>query len=149
MVAGGTAAAMPGASPAGAVYVQPPRVASNIKVLGVLWLVFAGLHLIPGLIVIVLFSGAANFIPDIPAFMPMLLVGFGVALSALSAIGLIAGWGLLSWKPWARMLSIVLGVISLLNFPLGTALGIYTLWVLMPAASEHEYQQAVAAVPSI
>jgi hypothetical protein len=39
------------------------------------------------------------------------------------------------------MLAIVLGCISLIHFPLGTALGIYTLWVLIPEHAEAEYQR--------
>jgi hypothetical protein len=34
----------------------------------------------------------------------------------------------------------ILGFISLFNIPFGTALGIYTLWVLLPAASDEEYR---------
>jgi hypothetical protein len=37
------------------------------------------------------------------------------------------------------VLTIVLGCISLIHFPLGTALGIYTLWVLFPPEAEREY----------
>jgi hypothetical protein len=54
-----------------------------------------------------------------------------ILIGAMSAFQLIAGWGLLRRMPWARILTIVLGVISLLRFPWGTALGIYTLWVLL------------------
>jgi len=42
--------------------------------------------------------------------------------------------------PWARMLAIVLGCISLIHFPFGTALGIYTLWVLVPQGADAEYR---------
>jgi hypothetical protein len=39
------------------------------------------------------------------------------------------------------LLAIVVGVISLFfNIPFGTALGIYTLWVLLPTHSEAEYE---------
>jgi hypothetical protein len=54
-----------------------------------------------------------------------------IFIGALAALQLVAGWGLLQRKPWARILTIVLGVISLIRFPWGTALGIYTLWVLL------------------
>ena len=37
------------------------------------------------------------------------------------------------------MLAIVLGCISLIHFPVGTALGVYTLWVLIPEGGEIEY----------
>jgi hypothetical protein len=138
-----------GATPSGAApafYPPPPRVAANIKLLGILWLVYSGLHLIPilGLIAIVAgaTAGAGNiFGPDVPAFVPLMLEGIGVALCAALAVGLLAGWGLLHWKNWGRLLAIVLAIFSLISFPFGTALGIYTLWVLMPAESEREYQQ--------
>jgi hypothetical protein len=42
-------------------------------------------------------------------------------------------------RPWARTMAIVVGIIALLNPILGTVLGIYTLWVLLPAAAEAEY----------
>ena len=58
-----------------------------------------------------------------------------------AVLGLIAGWGLLERQPWARTLSIVLACFSLLNAPFGTALGIYTLWALLPAKSEEEYNR--------
>jgi hypothetical protein len=48
----------------------------------------------------------------------------------LAIPGLVAGYGLLTWKSWGRILAIVVGILSLINFPLGTAVGIYTLWVL-------------------
>ncbi len=50
--------------------------------------------------------------------------------------GLITGFGLLSWKPWARILGIVLCAIQLIHIPLGTILGIYGLWVLLNSDTE-------------
>ncbi len=38
-----------------------------------------------------------------------------------------------------------LGFLALLRFPLGTALGIYTLWVLLPEASAKEYERLAQA----
>jgi hypothetical protein len=57
----------------------------------------------------------------------------------MAALALVAGYGLLTRKPWGRVLAIVLGVLALFKFPVGTALGIYTLWVLAPASSALEY----------
>ncbi len=128
------------------------RVVSRVRLLAILWLAYSALHLIPGLVLMSLFRNCSDglFPPGAPAFVPGLLHGIGFALSAISLVGLIAGWGLLSWKSWARTLSIVLGALSLLNLPFGTALGIYTLWVLLPESSEREYQQrAMAAVTGV
>ena len=43
------------------------------------------------------------------------------------------------------MLAIVWSAINLIDIPFGTALGVYTLWVLLPPASEDEYRQASRA----
>jgi hypothetical protein len=43
------------------------------------------------------------------------------------------------------MLTLILGCINLIKLPFGTALGIYTLWVLLPAQSEEEYAQIARA----
>jgi hypothetical protein len=41
------------------------------------------------------------------------------------------GVGLLNYRVWARSIGTVIAIIELLNFPLGTVLGVYALWVLM------------------
>ncbi|HZH70899.1 MAG TPA: hypothetical protein VFD91_00295 [Mariniphaga sp.] len=56
------------------------------------------------------------------------LMGFMILLSIP---GLIAGIGLFKRKEWARILTLIISVISLLNFPLGTAIGIYSIWALV------------------
>ena len=57
-----------------------------------------------------------------------------------------AGWGLLQRETWARTLALILAFISLFtNIPLGTAMGVYTMWVLLPSSSEQEYHALVAA----
>ena len=48
----------------------------------------------------------------------------------LSVLNLIGGIGVLRRKNWARYLVMVLSVLDLFNFPIGTALGIYCIWVL-------------------
>jgi hypothetical protein len=53
--------------------------------------------------------------------------------------GLVA-YGLMQRRPWGRTMSIVMSILSMLKFPVGTALGIYTLWVMAPAVSAMEYE---------
>jgi len=48
----------------------------------------------------------------------------------LSIPGLIAGFGLLKRKEWARILTLILSVLDLFNFPAGTAVGVYSIWAL-------------------
>ncbi|MBC8167206.1 MAG: hypothetical protein H7Y20_15220, partial [Bryobacteraceae bacterium] len=50
---------------------------------------------------------------------------------ALALPGIIGGVGLLNYRPWARTLMIILSALHILNFPFGTALGVYGLWALL------------------
>jgi glucose uptake protein GlcU len=60
-------------------------------------------------------------------------------------VGFFAGWGLLQHEEWARVFALVVGFIALLNVPIGTALGIYTLWVLLPSQSAEQYKALAQA----
>jgi hypothetical protein len=55
------------------------------------------------------------------------------------------GWGLLQHEEWARVFALVVAFVALLNVPIGTGIGIYTLWVLLPSKSEEEYRALAAA----
>jgi hypothetical protein len=63
-------------------------------------------------------------------FISLLAYVFMTAALALGIAGIVAGCGLLSRKEWARLLALIVGVLSLLKIPFGTALGIYTIWVM-------------------
>jgi hypothetical protein len=49
----------------------------------------------------------------------------------LSIPSFIAGWGLSKRKGWSRILTIILAVLSLPSFPIGTAIGIYALVIML------------------
>jgi hypothetical protein len=122
------------------------RITGHLRLLGILWLVWSGLRLIPGLFLMFLFRPEMQLLPpDVPGFVPHLVQSIGAGLVVFAALGGIVGWGLLSRQPWGRMLALVLGCLNLLEIPFGTALGIYTLWVLLPAQSEQEYRQLTPA----
>lgn len=125
------------------------QVASHLNILGILWIVYSALRLVSGAALMAF--GHLRF-PFLFAPLPMsmssflgpFLGGLGVLISALAIAGGIAGWGLMTHQPWARMLAIVVGCIYLIHIPFGTALGIYTLWVLLPANAAQEYQRLAA-----
>jgi len=62
-----------------------------------------------------------------------------VATVCAAALALVSGYSLLTRRPWGRVLAIIAAILALIKFPLDTALGIYTLWVLAPGASGLEY----------
>ena len=49
----------------------------------------------------------------------------------LPALGIIGGMGLFSFRPWARILVMIVSAMNCLNIPIGTAKGVYSIWVLM------------------
>ncbi len=61
------------------------------------------------------------------------IVGPAVAslLVLLAVPGIIGGVGLLKGKSWARILVLILAVFNLIDFPVGTAISVYTVWVLL------------------
>ena len=69
------------------------------------------------------------------------LFSLGIFLGLFGVLHLVLAWGLFERQPWARILGLVLGILALLRVPFGTALGIYTLWVLAPEESAREYDQ--------
>jgi hypothetical protein len=121
------------------------RVASHLRNVAVLWLAYSALRLVPGLLLNSFGDWGFPFTGHVPFFVHGIVRTVGGVFLLTGLIGLIAGWGLYERRPWARLLAIVLAFFNVLNPPFGTAIGIYTLWVLLPAASEVEYQRDARA----
>ena len=133
-------------------YLPVPRVQRNLQALGILWCVYGAYRVVSGLVGMFFlramtmssfgyygwhmhdnygWSGA----PWMGALIPV--VGFVSVVAAVLSFAV--GLSLLTRKPWGRTLGIVVAVLTLFRPLLGTALGIYTLWVLAPAQSGLEY----------
>lgn len=125
---------------------------THVKVLGVLYLALSALGLLLALFLVLAFGGAAGIVgaaadaEDAALAIPIIgITGIAVViiLLALSLPGLVAGWGLLKYKSWARILALVLAVLNLVHIPFGTALGIYALWVLLNKDTERLFSASV------
>ena len=117
------------------------RIAGHVRLLGIFWMALSIFRLLPGIALWIIFSpGHELWIPGVPLFVHGIVRVVAFFILAAGAVGIVAAWGLLERRPWARMLAIVLGFLNLLDMPFGTGLGIYTLWVLLPAQSEEEYR---------
>jgi uncharacterized membrane protein (DUF2068 family) len=121
------------------------RVSGHLRNVAVLWLAYSALRVLPGLVLNSFSNWDFPFTGVPPYFVHEIVRTFGGIFLATGIIGLIAGWGLYERRSWARMLAIVLAFLNLLHPPFGTAIGVYTLWVLLPAASEAEYQRMARA----
>lgn len=122
----------------------------HVRILGILHVVYGMLGILGGIIVMVIFGGLAGLVNiadktgDAKVAIPI-LGGIGafvfLLLLALSLPGIIAGFGLLELRPWARILTIVLSALELMSVPLGTVLGVYGLWVLLSPGGEQLFRQ--------
>jgi hypothetical protein len=118
--------------------------AGKVKALSVVWFIYAGFSVatgIAGLAFANAFMGGrfgpwmhgpwANG-PMPPGWPLSLALHFAwIYIVMRSGLALAAGWGLWERAPWGRIVAIVAAFLGLLKFPFGTALGIWTLVVLM------------------
>lgn len=117
---------------------------SHVKVVAILNMVYGSLIALVGGVVMLLLGGFAGIIGYLDS--PSSLDGLGIVGIVGAAIGglllliaapsIIAGVGLLYRKEWARVLTIVLSALHLIQVPFGTALGIYGLWALLKPETE-------------
>ena len=118
---------------------------THVRVLGVLNIAMGVVGLIIAALMMIGVGGAAGIIsasaePEEAALaVPILSIVGGLVVAVVFAFSLpsvVTGIGLLYFKPWARILGIVLSAIALLGFPWVTLLGIYGLWVLFNKDTE-------------
>jgi hypothetical protein len=126
------------------------RVAKHLEIVAWLWIAIAFLTLPVAIIFIAIGSFPyERFLPNdsIPAGLPalfavfhLLFLSLGIVFLVITAVHFLAAWGLFHHAPWARILTIAFAFLRILEIPLGTALAIYTIWVLMGPTSEQEYR---------
>jgi hypothetical protein len=124
------------------------RVQEHVRLLGIFWMAYSAFSVVAGVALIAIANTLfGRFIhinggppPEVTAWLSPFLTVIGGLILLKAAAGFIAGWGLLQRESWARVLSLVVGFLALFNIPIGTALGIYTLWVLLSAQADDEYR---------
>jgi hypothetical protein len=108
----------------------------HVPIVGWLQIVSNAILVLLGLCGFVFFVGI-GFIPFVDQGDPIALgilsfIGtIGLLFFGMLALpGMLAGYGLLKRRRWGQILGIIVGVLGLVNFPVGTAIGAYTLFVL-------------------
>ena len=116
----------------------------HVTVVGALHIGFGALGMLIALIVFLAVVGGGLLSGDEDAIAITSVVGTVIAFffALLSIPGIIGGIGMLKYQPWARILVMILAVFNLVNIPIGTAVGVYTIWVLMQEETEQLFGQA-------
>jgi hypothetical protein len=128
--------------------------AGKVKALGIFWFIYAAFSLALGLAGLSFANAflSGHFGPwingpwgrgPIPPwiFGPAFLRFAWVVIVVRAGLALVAGWGLMERTQWGRIVAIVAAFLSILKFPIGTALGIWTLVVLLGYRNTTLYDQ--------
>ena len=144
----------PAVPPVPGLQFQLESYAGKVRALSVVWFIYAAYSVLVG------FAGLAfmhaflnnrfgNWGHSPWADGPMPPMWFGpaifhfvwIALVVRAVLALVTAWGLYERTQWGRILAIIVAILSLIKFPFGTALGIWTLVVLLGYQNTTLYEQ--------
>ena len=115
----------------------------HINIVAALQIGFSILGLLIGGFIYTILYIVQDFVGDKDAEMVLMIIAnvVIVLLFVLIIPGIIAGIGLFKRKEWARILTLILSVLDLFNIPLGTAVGIYSIWALVQTDVVEEFKK--------
>jgi hypothetical protein len=108
----------------------------HIQIVAELHIALGAISLLAAITVFVVFAMAGGIVisqgeHQAAGILGIIAVAVCTFLAVLGLPGIIGGWALFTGRSWGRPLVLVLGALHLINIPLGTALGIYTIWALL------------------
>lgn len=118
------------------------------KLLAIFYFIQAGLQVIGGFFVAILYSAIGGVAlssarRDDEQIVGGIFIGVGIVVAVImlvfGAFALLTAFKVLKEKPVGRTLGIILSILILLSFPLGTALGIYGLWFFFGEVGKNYY----------
>ena len=119
----------------------------GITLLAALFWILAILALVAGIFMVGTKDAIIDIMEDEPDItegiidlVDSLLLGVGIIAFVFAIFYIITGWGLWTMKSWARIVAMILAVISLLSFPIGTIIGIIVLWYLFKPEIKAAFQ---------
>jgi hypothetical protein len=117
----------------------------HITLVGILNIVYNSLSLIGSLILFALAAGFRYFFemisrynheacevpPEVLDIVPIILIVIGTLILIFSIIGILGSIGVIKRKEWGRITLLVVSFFNLIHVPLGTMLGVYSIWALL------------------
>ena len=142
-VAGRTPAAAPAANP----------MEKHVTLVAALNIGFGAIGILVGLFLFAVLTGSGILSQDRTATTVTSIVGtaLGGFFVLTSVPEIIAGVGLLKRRGWAKVLVLIIAILHLIEIPIGTVIGIYTLWVMLNDQTAELFAQAAASrkAPSV
>jgi hypothetical protein len=115
----------------------------HINVVAALQIGFAALGLFIAVLFFTFFHLLGDFVDDNEANLVLGIIAnvIMVATIIFSLPAILAGIGLFKRKEWARILTLIFSVINLISFPVGTAVGVYSIWALVQPEVVEEFKK--------
>ena len=116
---------------------QESKMKKHVVIVSAIHIGFGTLELLIAIGGMLFLGKLLDFIPtdEMPDFVVSLLTYLfkvlPVILGGISSARIIGGIGLLSNKEWARITVVVVAALGCLKIPIGTLIGVYSIWVLM------------------
>jgi ABC-type spermidine/putrescine transport system permease subunit II len=116
------------------------EVNDRTNVVGAIWIILGILALLGGIVVAVgalgmTMGGEIFLVSDNPKtqvwIVPTCLIIIPLCIFALGVISILAGLALRRHRPWARTAIMILSIVNLINIPIGTAAGLYSIIMLL------------------
>lgn len=116
----------------------------HINIVAALQIGLSILGVLTGIFIYVLLYFIGDFSNDSEAQFILSIIAnvLIIFLIVLSLPGIIAGIGLFKRKEWARILTLIISVLDLINFPIGTAVGVYSIWALVQPEVVEQFKQS-------
>jgi hypothetical protein len=94
--------------------------------------------------------GLARTEPNGPPLVFMFVMWLFVAAmyAAMTIPSLIAGYGLLKRRKWAKTASVIAGVFAAMHFPVGSAVCVYTFWLVFSEPGRAIFDRGVHTLPA-
>lgn len=104
----------------------------HVNVVAILRIGLSVIMILVAIFIFIFLFGIGWIVGDEVAMAILTFVGIiaGILLVIIGLPGLVGGIGLLSWQPWSRILMLIVSAMDLINVPVGTLLGAYSIWVL-------------------
>jgi hypothetical protein len=116
---------------------EESKMKKHVTAVGAIHIGLGSIRVILSVFAYVFLSKLLNNIPtnEMPDFVASLLSGIfnvmPIVFGCVALMGVIGGIGLLSCKSWARILVLIVSILGCIRIPIGTLVGVYSLWTLM------------------
>lgn len=113
----------------------------HINIVAALQIGLSIFSLLIALLIFTVLKLVGGFVDDANATTILSIIADVLAILFIitSIPGILAGMGLYKRKEWARILTLIISVIEIFNFPFGTAIGIYSIWALIQPETIAEF----------